>query len=568
MQSIKNSLNFSVAFIGLSSLTLPYLFTKLINHEKLVYIVSSILLVFLFSFHVILKKKGNLKFELFFNLSERINLYLYFLILFIFTFITQNVYLDFETISWDVASYLVASLQIGEGSIPYETQWESKGPLLMYVYYFITKLSSNSYVVFRLLNDFILFLISILLFKSVLKQSNKKIYAFISSILFLSIFSDPEYISEFSELYTLFLVALSYYFFINKSQTYKNLFIIGLIISAASLINQVAGIFLIPYLIEIYKSKNDLRKKLLYLLLGVLVPAIFFQIIYLINGLYDILLINYVIMPLGYSSSGDVNAINELRIWIREFYHYNKFLYFSIITVLIIEILRVIRPIKIELFKSSLYINIFVSLAVYFLGSHSYSHHLIYFVYFVCFLILNIDYKEKFILVFSFILIASGSIFMKSFEKGSQNIINYQEIQSNYPVYKLSQEIDEHIDDKSSIFALEYVLILFYLERPNFSYIVHPTNHFEDYITEPLIKYGKIVENNVEILLNSKPDVILCNSIRIHAGAPTDNTDFDCNYENYKNEYFQLDTSEYRRDLKIEYYYDPYKPLNVFIKKG
>ena len=106
-----------------------------------------------------------------------------------------------------------------------------------------------------------------------------------------------------------------------------------------------------------------------------------------------------------------------------------------------------------------------MSLAIYFLGSHSYSHHLIYFVYFLCFLILNIDYKEKFILVFSFILIASGSIFIKSFEKGSQNIINYQEIQSNYPVYKLSQEIDKYIDDKSSIFALEYVLVLFYLEN-------------------------------------------------------------------------------------------------------
>ena len=455
-----------------------------------------------------------------------------------------------------------------EGSIPYETQWESKGPLLMYIYYFITKLSSNSYVVFRLLNDFILFLISVVLFKSVLKQSDKKIYAFTSSILFLSIFSDPEYISEFSELYTLFLVALSYYFFINKNQTSKSLFIIGLIISAASLINQVSGIFLIPYLVEIYKSKKDQRKKIFYLFLGVLVPVVFFQTIYLINGLYDILLINYVIMPLGYSSSGDVNAINELRIWIREFYHYNKFLYFSMITTLIIEILRVIRPIKMELFKSSLYINIFVSLAIYFLGSHSYSHHLIYFVYFLCFLILNIDYKEKFILVFSFILIASGSIFIKSFEKGSQNIINYQEIQSNYPVYKLSQEIDKYIDDTSSIFALEYVLVLFYLEKPNYSYIVHPTNHFEDYITEPLIKYGKISENNVEVLLNSKPDVILCNSIRIHAGAPTDNTDFDCSYENYKNEYFQLDTSLYRKDLKIEYYYDPYKPLNVFIKKS
>ena len=143
MKSIKNSINFRVAFIGLSCLTLPYLFTKLINHEKLVYIVSSILLLLLFSFQTTLKKKDNLNFELFFNLSERIHLYFYLLILFIFTYITQNVFLDFETISWDVASYLVASLQIGEGSIPYETQWESKGPLLMYIYYFITKLSSD-----------------------------------------------------------------------------------------------------------------------------------------------------------------------------------------------------------------------------------------------------------------------------------------------------------------------------------------------------------------------------------------------------------------------------------------
>ena len=69
-------------------------------------------------------------------------------------------------------------------------------------------------------------------------------------------------------------------------------------------------------------------------------------------------------MPLGYSSSGDVNAINELRIWIREFYHCIPLFFYH--HILIIEILKVIRPIKIELLKSSLYINIFVSLAVYF----------------------------------------------------------------------------------------------------------------------------------------------------------------------------------------------------------
>ena len=61
---------------------------------------------------------------------NKINLLFIYLGLFIFTFITQNVYLDFETISWDVSSYLVASLPIGDGYLPYEKQWESKGPCL------------------------------------------------------------------------------------------------------------------------------------------------------------------------------------------------------------------------------------------------------------------------------------------------------------------------------------------------------------------------------------------------------------------------------------------------------
>ena len=87
--------------------------------------------------------------------------------LLIFTFITQNVYLDYETVSWDIPSYLVASLPIGDGYLPYEIQWESKGPVLMYVYYFLILISGKSYIIFRLINDFILFVISIFLFKSV-----------------------------------------------------------------------------------------------------------------------------------------------------------------------------------------------------------------------------------------------------------------------------------------------------------------------------------------------------------------------------------------------------------------
>ena len=114
---------------------------------------------------------------------------------------------------------------------------------------------------------------------------------------------------------------------------------------------------------------------------------------------------------------------------------------------------------------------------------------------------------------------------------------------------------------------MEYVLVLHYLNLPNYSYIVHPTNHFEDYITEPLINAGKILPDQVNILLNQKPDVIICNSVRIHKGKPLENKNFDCSLDYYEENYELLDTSMFRNDKLVEYYFDPYKEMNVFIKK-
>jgi len=110
--------------------------------------------------------------------------------------------------------------------------------------------------------------------------------------------------------------------------------------------------------------------------------------------------------------------------------------------------------------------------------------------------------------------------------------------------------------------------VLFYLEKYNYSYIVHPTNHFEEYITNSLITLGRLQEDNVNELLISQPDIILCNSVRIHAGVPTNNENFDCNFDSYKESYFKLETEVYKNDKTIEFFYDPYKPMNVFIKKN
>ena len=82
------------------------------------------------------------------------------------------------------------------------------------------------------------------------------------------------------------------------------------------------------------------------------------------------------------------------------------------------------------------------------------------------------------------VFLSASSIFYKTFPNASNNLSNLNDIQNNYPVYKLSQEIDSYFEKDYSIFALEYILVLFYLDKTNYSYIVHPTNHNEFFIID------------------------------------------------------------------------------------
>ena len=550
-------------FMGL---TLPYITSKIFSHQKIVYIVSTILLFLLF---LIYKEStgANMHPGKVLTSLNKINLLFIYLGLFVFTFITQNVYLDFETISWDVSSYLVASLPIGDGYLPYEKQWESKGPLLMYIYYFLIFISGKSYIVFRLLNDFVLFLISVFLFKSLYLLSNKdKITASLGSLLFLSLFSDTQYVSEYSELYVLLILASVTFLYIKNKFEGFNQFIIPGLISTAFLINQVAGLFIIPYFLLLCIEEFDNKKLLRNFSISFLIPLFIIQLLYLIKGEFGLLVVNYLLVPLGYSGSGDVNSLNELRIWLREYFYLNKFLYFSLFSLLTFELFRFVGSMRLNYFKNIINLNILISLIIYFLGNHSYAHHLMYFVYFLTFFITKIKLNNMFLLMFSLIFITSSSIFVKSFNKSYDNLSNLNSVQENYPIFKLSKEIEKNFQGDYEILALEYVLVLFYLDKLNHSYIVHPTNHFEDYISKPLERFGKIQENNIEKLLIEKPKVVICNTMRIHRGVPTDNNNFKCDYEYYSDSYFKIDTSVYRKDIKVEYYYDPYKDMNVYLK--
>ena len=66
-------------------------------------------------------------------------------------------------------------------------------------------------------------------------------------------------------------------------------------------------------------------------------------------------------------------------------------------------------------------------------------------------------------------------------------------------------------NSKIAVLAVDYHLVNFYLGLDNASYIVHPTNHNEDFIVDNLIEIGKIKDNELSRLVNEiKPDFILC----------------------------------------------------------
>ena len=91
-----------------------------------------------------------------------------------------------ETIDWDISSYLVVSNEINQGYLPLERQWESKPPLLFYTYNFFTTLSGNNYLIFRILNDFIVYFLSIILFMISKKNfGNTKSVSFLVSITYI-----------------------------------------------------------------------------------------------------------------------------------------------------------------------------------------------------------------------------------------------------------------------------------------------------------------------------------------------------------------------------------------------
>ena len=128
------------------------------------------------------------------------------------------------------------------GFLPLENQWESKGPILYYLYNFIFKLSQSNFVFFKIANDLLLFVVSIFIFKSCkLITNNNLLISFSSALFFILLMSQPWAMSEYSELYSLIFLGLSSFITIKNQLNKFNLLVVFASLSISTLINQ--GLF-------------------------------------------------------------------------------------------------------------------------------------------------------------------------------------------------------------------------------------------------------------------------------------------------------------------------------------
>lgn len=535
--------------------------------------IKSIIFLLIFISFLLLKKKAILNFQY--------NLYIGDLsigiILFAAVIILQNRLLNYEIISMDVPSYLVASQDVTFFNLPFEKQWESKGPVFIYLYKFLMILSFKNFVIFKILNDVLLFVVSFVLYKTCSLISKNKVFAIFSTLFFILITSYEWYVTELSEIYCLFFISIQYYLITKYELTNKVIFTTAFLISLSSLVNQATAIFLLGLLISIFIDKKSHRISVptTYLVAGFTLPHIIFIVIYFINGLLPVYLTNYIKIPFGYVDSGKFE-IYELVVWLRRYFQYDEFLYYSILAigiVLFINFLFNRKNYTDRHFINNL-IYLLLSFSIYVIAGHNYQHHLFYTIFFISIFISQLENDISTMSIFLLIFISSLQIISFSVMPSFENIKSPIETQENYPLKQLADEINIIFQDKEyDILAVDHVLLLYYLEKKNSNYIVHPYNNYEKYIVDALIEIDllKTNENNhLSYYIELEPDIIICAPQLIIDGSPTKlGTEiFNCEITDYKKNYYKLDTEQYLINPNRNYYYDPYISIDVFIKNS
>lgn len=556
----KNLLYYFVILVIFNGLTNIYFFQKFLLTIFIISLNFYLLYYFLNFEYFETKILNNSLTHKLINIFERLNKLkkidlIFYISILLFLIISQNKYLNFETIDWDIHTYLV-SARDASSNLPLSRQWESKPPLFFYIVNLLMLLSNGNLIIFKLLNDFVLLIPALFIYFTVRKKTESSSLSTASALLFLMLLSNTWSNVGYSEIYVLVFLSAAFYINNNFNSNISS-FNIGFTLALASLVNIGSLIFVIGMIVStIYNNfrSNSYFYKLAYMALGLFIPHALFFIIYFMNDLTGLYISTLITMPLAYTET-EFNFINEFFVFLRSLFEYNLGLFFLMCMAGYFSIGVLFSKFKkINIFKFDFNLNIFIfcSIGFFFLAAKGYYHHLIFMLFFVSmsFYQVNKKWVSSYFQFFTFAI--SFVILFTSFGKSFNNLINLDSTYENYPLRQLSVEIDSMFDDDYKILAFDNILILYYLDKDNYSYIVHPTNHYEKFITNDLIRLGLISENQIENMFNEKPDILICSEREIYF----------CENSEYK----KIDTQKYEINPNL-HFYEKNKKIQIFKRK-
>lgn len=440
--------------------------------------------------------------------------FLFCFVLFFISFVYQLTTLNIEILDWDIGTFLVVAGDILRGHLPYENQWEYKGPLFFFMYT-IPQIFSKNLIIVKIFNDVIFSLTVLTIFFTLARYKKDYFLAFISSLGFVfltSISSDGH--PGYSEVYSLLFLGLAIYFYLFKDYKYK-VFFSGFF-AACSLLITVSSLLFIAYfsLIQFINSDNKVKNIINYSL-GFLSPYTLIFAIYLSqNLLFEFIFTNFIV-PFSYvqNNSDKIELLKGVFLHLTDDISRSLLIYFGGFVLGFISLKTLI-----ELFyKKKVNYDVllftgfvFISILSFVLAGKGYWHHIMYFLYFLSFLIFLLDNT---ILKISYSIIILGiliSTFLSAFQASYANVKNVT--QDDYVIYQEYKNISNNYNIKS-IYATGDHLILFYFDLPQNYYIVHPSLLYSD---DYIFMMNMLSENNLvktidvnQIIIESH-DLIIC----------------------------------------------------------
>ena len=455
------------------------------------------------------------------NLSKK----KFFLISILF-FIQLNfsaIYLNYEIVNHDMSTFLIAGQDILRGNLPYENQYEIKGPILYLAYAFLIKLASGNYLVIKLLFSLLIFLISYILFSTVHEKTQNLKLSFISSLIFLMLMSSKGLgQAGYSELIALVFLSLSFKYLVIFDDDSKA--IQSGILSALSTLTSFGTIFFMP----VVTAKFIIEKKYISLkkvVIGFVTIHLGFLFLYIVNNNFKLYKFALSDLPIQYTDEKLIqhNLHHYILMVTEEIRFFDKLLSISIILLIF------------SIFKNyNFLLLILASFTIFYVSGTGAVHYLIFFAYFFCMSFITVEIKifQNFLLTSALIL---NLIFLMSFTGTAITTFrNLPDIYENYPIRNLALELSsQNINKDFEVLAYKNHLILFYLNKPNVSYAIHPSLAANSTAIESFRKYLNI-DNTPDTLISQNPKYIFCNINLIN-----------CKLDNYKEIEYIIGDKEY-----------------------